>query len=393
MKQITAFHLVVKVLVTLVSLSLCLLAGMRVSQRAIAAELTQVAATVETAPVPSSGDAADDPAIWIHPTDPAMSLILGTDKRGGLAVYDLDGAEVQYLADGQINNVDLRYNFPLGGAQVSLVTASNRSDSSMAIYTVNAATRQLQDAAARVINPGISVYGACMYRSPFTGKYYLYVNSKAGEVEQWELFDNGSGKVDGSLARTFSVGSQTEGCVADDVLGSFYIGEEDIGIWKYGAEPGSGIGRAQVDSTGVGGHLTADVEGLTLYYARDGKGYLIASSQGSSEFVIYKREGNNDYVMTFQVVAGNGIDAVTVTDGIDVVNFPLGMAFPHGVFVAQDTSNDGGNQNFKLVPWRAIATAGSSALTIDTLWDPRQVGADGQLIFDISAYVPLVMSK
>lgn len=74
-----------------------------------------VAATVETAPVPHTGDAADDPAIWINPSDPSQSTILGTDKLGGLAVYSLAGAQLQYRPDGEINNIDLRYNFPLGG--------------------------------------------------------------------------------------------------------------------------------------------------------------------------------------------------------------------------------------------------------------------------------------
>src|SRR5262245_31952618 len=62
--------------------------------------LGSVAATVETDPVPHDGDAADDPAIWVHPTDPAKSVILGTDKRGGLALYDLAGRQIQYLPGG-----------------------------------------------------------------------------------------------------------------------------------------------------------------------------------------------------------------------------------------------------------------------------------------------------
>ena len=35
----------------------------------------------------------DDPAFWIHPTDRAKSLVIGTDKDtdGALYVYDLDG--------------------------------------------------------------------------------------------------------------------------------------------------------------------------------------------------------------------------------------------------------------------------------------------------------------
>ena len=41
-------------------------------------------------------------------------------------------------------------------------------------------------------------------------------------------------------------------------------------------------------------------------------------------------------------------------DGIDATAASLGPAFPQGVFVAQDGKNEGGNQNFKLVPWQAI---------------------------------------
>jgi len=338
----------------------------------------QVAATVETEPVPSEGDAADDACIWIHPTAPSQSTIIGTDKEGGLAVYDLAGHTLQYLPDGRLNNVDIRYQFPLGGKFVDLVTAANRSNNNIAIYKVNRDTRELEHAAARAILTGIKVYGSCMYcsRPPRTrgqGKYYFYVNSKKGEVQQWELFDNGSGKVDARKVRAFDAGSQTEGCVADDELGYFYIGEENVGIWKYGAEPTDGTERTMVDSTDGRGHLTKDVEGLTIYYATNGTGYLIASSQGSDEFVIYRREGDNAYVATFRIAASNGIDKVTETDGIDVVNSYLGSAFPKGVFVAQDDKNDDGNQNYKLVPWQIIAKAVSPPLKIDASWNPRKL--------------------
>ena len=35
-----------------------------------------ITATIETDPVPTGGDAADDPAIWVHPSDPAQSTII-----------------------------------------------------------------------------------------------------------------------------------------------------------------------------------------------------------------------------------------------------------------------------------------------------------------------------
>jgi 3-phytase len=199
-----------------------------------------------------------------------------------------------------------------------------------------------------------------------TEDVYVFVTSKSGELEQWVLFDDGTGLVDGSLVRRFDVGTQSEGCAADDEHGVLYVGEEDVGIWRYAAEPDAGESRQLVDQTGAGGHLSADVEGLTLYYASDGGGYLIASSQGDNSYVVYERDGSNDYVGTFEIAPGGGIDGTEITDGVDVTNADLGGAFPYGLFIAQDTYNPGGHQNFKLVPWDTIADAFPTPLTIDT---------------------------
>jgi 3-phytase len=325
--------------------------------------IKSVQATVETEPVPVWGDAADDIAIWVHPNVPALSTVIGTQKKGGLVVYDLTGQQIQYLPDGRMNNVDLRYHFPLGDESVTLVAASNRELGSIALYKVNPQSRQLENVAAGTIVVGLEKkpYGLCMYHNPSTHQYYVFVNDKNGSVEQWEVFDNGNAAVEARRVRSFRVGSQTEGCVADDQLGELYIGEEDVGIWKYSAHPNGSAARTQVDTTDSGGHLTADVEGLTIYYGEHGSGYLIASSQGDDTFSIYQRSGNNEYIGTFQIVANPAmkIDRVSDTDGIDVINVPLGAAFPYGIFVAQDgwNSHPIDKQNFKLVPWEEIADA------------------------------------
>src|SRR3546814_16085121 len=93
-----------------------------------------VTALVETVPAGSYGDAADDPAIWANPGDPAASLVIATDKKAGLYVYDMRGEVVQFLPDGQMNNVDLREGFALSGGQVVLFTASTRHDDRLDIY-------------------------------------------------------------------------------------------------------------------------------------------------------------------------------------------------------------------------------------------------------------------
>jgi parallel beta-helix repeat protein len=332
-----------------------------------------VSATVETDPVHHSGDAADDAAIWIHPTDPSLSTVIGTDKLGGLAVYDLSGRQVHRYTDAKPNNVDIRYGFPLGGHSATIVVTSEKSDNSLRVYEVDEATRGLRPVSARTLSVGIGLYGLCLYKSPVTGRYYAFDSDSSGTLQQWELFDDGAGRVDARKVRQISTGTTTEGCAADDRTGDLFVAEEDVAIWRYGAEPGSGTARTQVDAVGAG-RLVADIEGLALYYGRDGAGYLLASSQGSSSFVVYDRQPPHAPVTTFTVGAG-AVDAVSYTDGIDVTNAYLGPAFPEGVFVAQDDRNDVGNQNYKLVPWGSIARAGSPTLLVDTGYDPRTGGA------------------
>ena len=318
-----------------------------------APRVQEVVAAVETEPVSTGGDSADDPTLWVNPSDAQQSLVIGTNKKRGLAVYDLTGKEIQFLADGPMNNVDHRDDFPLDGKKVPLVTASNRSSNSIAIYKIDVETRMLENVAAGVIKT-IEAYGACMYHSNKTGKFYYFGTSKQGVVEQYELFDAGQGKVSAKKVRQINVGTQLEGCVADDEAGFLYVGEEDVGIWKYQAEPDANLERIKVDGVGTGGNLVADVEGLTIAYGTDGKGYLIASSQGNNTYAVYRREGTNAYVKSFRIVAGGKIDRVTETDGIHVTTANLGPLFPKGVFIAQDGSDDTGKQNFKLVPWHLI---------------------------------------
>ena len=321
-----------------------------------------VSATVETEPVATFGDAADDPAIWVHPENPELSLIIGSQKKHGINVYDLSGKLLQSRADGHINNIDLRYDFPLGEQSVALVAGSNRSSDSVSVYSVDQDSRTLVDVADGVIPTGmIDPYGACMYRSAKTDQYYVFVNDTGGVVKQWLLRDNGQQKVAADLVREFAVGSQTEGCVADDETGALYIGEEDFGIWKYSAEPDGGEDRTLVDSTDENGNLTDDVEGLAIFYGDSGSGYLVASNQGADNYALYERAGENKFVGLFHVVADDvtGIDGASETDGLDVSSANFGPGFPGGLFVVQDGRNitPDERQNFKLVPWQRISDA------------------------------------
>lgn len=312
----------------------------------------------ETESVASGDDAADDPAIWVHPEDPLKSLVIGTDKQAGLAVYDLKGKQVSFCPDGEMNNVDLRTDFPLGGKSIVLVGASNRTSDSIALYALDPTSGSLTSVTARPLETGIAVYGFCLYRDSKNGEHYAFINSKRGAVQQWRIFDNGEGTIDAEKVVQFDVGSQVEGMVADDERSLLYVGEEKVAVWRYPLPVDlEEIIRFPVDIKAPLGNVIEDVEGLTLYLTPHVTGYLIASNQGNNEFLVYERTGDNRFLGSFRIAGANGIDGVTETDGIDVTSASLGPEFEGGLLVVQDDEDDQGNQNFKYVRWADVAQA------------------------------------
>lgn len=383
-------------------------------------------------PIDQQAD-ADDPAIYVNANDAAKSLVITVAKNAGLRVYDLNGQQLQAINPGvtaenpegiRYNNVDLLYGFQLGNQQVDLAVATDRRNDKIVIFKINPGATDgnyLQDITApqlrTIFRPPLfefqpfdeqsHAYGIAAYKSPVSGKSYAFVNRRnTGDMAQLELIDAGDGTIRTRLVRSFTVPvpdfagveeapeAQLEGMVVDQETGFLYIGQEDVGIWKYEAEPKGKTAGVLIDRVKeLGGeHLEADVEGLTIYYGPDGTGYLLASSQGDNKFIVYSREGNNDYLHTFAVGSNGAIDSVEESDGADVINLPLGPQFPFGLFVTQDGSNDPPtlveddgeleniSTNFKYVPWQNIANGFAKPLLIDTTsYNPRQPQAQSLL--------------
>ena len=322
--------------------------------------IAPITPVVETVPVTHAGDAADDIAVWVNPTDRAQSAIIGTDKNGALDVYSNTGARISTITGGNYNGVDLRTGFLLGGQSSTLVGATNRTTNQVQFFKLDPVTRTLTSVGSFAIHVSGEIYGLTMYRST-AGQYSAFVVTKTGNLEQFRLNDAGPLKVSATSVRTIAVGSISEGMVVDDDQGLLYVAQEDVGIWRYGANSGDGSGRTLIDSVS-NGQLKADIEGLALYTAPNNQGYLIASSQGSDDFVVYDRVGYT-YVTRFKISSG-AIDGVNGTDGIEVVSASLGGNLSEGAFIAQDNSNDVGRQNFKFVSWGDISRAQGIPLLI-----------------------------
>ncbi|MFQ5604976.1 MAG: phytase [bacterium] len=322
---------------------------------------TVVAPTVSTAPTAGN---ADDPAVWIHPTDPSKSVIIGTDKDAGIYVWDMDGNELQHIQQGtKTNNVDVRYGIQLGGVMVDVVAANLRDAGKLAVFKVNRdyssgdVLVQIADKDSKGNDIQKDSYGFGLYRRAMDGALFVFERPKnGGEVRQYRIEDDGTGEdVTVTAVRDLNYnGGTAEGFVADDELAFVYITEEAKGIHKFYADPQQSADEIGFFASKDG--ISGDREGLALYACKDGTGYLVLSSQGNSTFKIYERQGDNKFIKTIEPLDHKGKSGLG-TDGLDVNSAGVPPNFPNGFVVAHDEAG----ARYHLYDWAQIA---ESNLTI-----------------------------
>lgn len=291
-----------------------------------------------------TGDIADDPAIWVDPTNSANSVVIGSKKAasgGGLAVYNLAGDQIQFLGAGELNNVDIR---TVNGKVVVLTT--ERGSNTLKFFYFNPTTRQLT--AAGGFATGFEPYGGCLYQNGANLYGFVTNRNSPWDFDQYTL-TVGASAVTGSKVRDLTTSSLSESCVADDEAGTVYLSQETSGVYRYAAAPTGGTARTAIAPVGQNG-VTADVEGLAIARGRgDGhKDHLIVSSQGANTYQVFEIGG--PFKKSFTVAASGTVDAVTGTDGLEITRTDLGPLYPNGLLVVHDTSNSGGTaSNFKYV--------------------------------------------
>ncbi|MCC7173671.1 MAG: phytase [Bryobacterales bacterium] len=336
----------------------------------------EIRAVLATAAV---ADDADDPAIWIHPSDPARSLILGTNKvkspRGALVVFGLDGAIRQVAGElDRPNNVDVEYGLRLGGGTVDIAVVTERLQRRLRVFRIAADGSGITDITAfgqtgvlaGRTGAGAEPMGIALYRRPRDGVVFAIVAPKTGPregyLEQYRLEDNGEGRVRAAWVRSFgnfSGAGEIEAVAVDDTLGYVYYADERCGIHKYHADPshsGAPLELALFGQTGFSG----DREGIAIYERDARTGYIVCTDQikGSSQYRIYRREGApgkpHDHSELLKIAAGGAHS----TDGIEVTSAALGPRFPHGLLVAMNSKD----RNFLLYRWEDVAHSGTPKL-------------------------------
>ena len=304
----------------------------------------------------------DDPAIWVNPTDPNKSLIIGTDKDedGALYVFDLQGNAVDSLIVRGIrrpNNVDVGYGLDLGDRKVDFAVTGERMTSKLRFFSLPA---------MKEINlGGIEVYegesgpyfrdlmGVALYQDKTTGKNYVIAGRKNGPTDgnylwQYEILGK-DGQISLSLVRKFGSYSgkkEIEAIAVDAELGYIYYSDEGVGVKKYYADPEKG--NEELAFFAQEG-FSDDHEGISIYKLDDTTGYILVSDQGSNLFHVFPREGSSSNPHEHNLITKIPTSTIS-SDGSESISLALGPDFPHGLFVAM--SDD---KTFQIYRWEDMA--------------------------------------
>lgn len=328
-----------------------------------------------TQPVPVNE--VDDGAFWIHPTDPAKSLLLAANERRGLEVHDCDGLLLKHVDDGlRPNNVDVAYGVATkdGVTDVAIASCFSPAALGVKVWRIDAAKSKLVDATQGTILAafdGAKPLGLCAWTDPATRRCTYFVTHEEGGVEQHELVPEAGERFSSKRVRSLSFGAKVEGCVVDGERGRVYFAEEDRGVWSAPLDPRDETAPGLVIRVGESG-LLADVEGLAIYPTRDGGGYLLVVGQGPkgsrSRVHVYERGGAHAHLLEIDPAAG-AHGTLQRTSGLAVTNRATSPRFPRGLLAVNDHDNPNGSEDLKLYDWGVIADAGG--LVVDTTWDPR----------------------
>ncbi|MBK8818194.1 MAG: phytase [Saprospiraceae bacterium] len=303
---------------------------------------------------------SDDPAIWVHPTDPSKSLIIGTDKggdtgEGGLYVFDLSGKidRKKTVVLSRPNNVDIAYGLMVNGRKTDIAVAAERNTNSIRVFSLPE-MKSLDGGGIPVFadSPQKSPMGVALFTHK-SGDIYAIVGRKTGPVTgylyQYKLTVDDNGQVSGSLVRKFGQFSgkkEIEAIVVDNELGYVYCSDEGVGVRKYYAHPDSSdIELALFATKGV----RQDHEGLSIYKANEGTGYILLSDQQANAFQIFPRQGTVDNPHDHPLIK-KIFTSTMESDGSDISNVSFNTTFNNGLFVAMST--DG---TFQFYRWEDLA--------------------------------------
>jgi 3-phytase len=246
---------------------------------AVVVPVTQTRAFVDDASGSPAYADADDPAIWVHPTRPERTVVLGTLKEGGLAAFDLRGrtlgtypappAPTPDAKPGRYNNVDVLSGVRVGDRKRNLAFVSDRGRDRIRVYEVDGrgsavgskvltdvtdpGARPVFSASEADVDDQRNAYGLAAGFDRRTGAPLVLTNRRSEtRVALLRVVAGAGGSVGTEVVSTVDLpssfvmpdgstwtpcgdpgdGPQAEGMVVDSAHGVAYVAQEDVGIWR-----------------------------------------------------------------------------------------------------------------------------------------------------------------
>ena len=271
-------------------------------------------------------------------------VIVASGDLGGLELFGLDGQPIQTIAGGEIHAVDARSD-----EQRTLIAALDRQAGRLRVFARDSASGAVTPIDAREIKLGFSGEGLCLYRSARDNALYAYAMGRNGELDQWLLYPAADGMVDGRVVRRLRLASEAKFCVADDKTGALYVAQQDVGVWRYDADPESDPIPVIVDINRLG-RIASEVGGLALVDGGPSASFLIAANNGASDYNVYDRNAQDRWVGAFRLDGGPAIEEPA---GLFATRAPVGAAFPSGLLLVADDANR--RADVKIVTWSDVA--------------------------------------
>jgi 3-phytase len=347
-----------------------------------------VTTSVETPPLyddEAGGNASgDDPAIWVHPEDSDLSLVVATAKEGGLRAYSVAAAELQSVAataapraggvPGRYNNVDIAYGLDVAGEATDVAVVSDRYNDQLRFFAIDPAGSDAAEPLTEITAPELeflfspdretvaedqTAYGLAVYQ-PNDGETYAVVTQEGNATIATARLTTGADGVgytdvehlampdefplpDGTTwvpCEEPGVGPQLEGLAVDRRTGTLYAAQEDVGLWRVPLPLGSGEPRLvdRVEDFGVHDAYDPETEecvpvdpqarsygGKNL--VADAEGVDIWYGPGRKGYVIVSSQGDDTYGVYDLRGRNRSLGSFRVAgDGVDDVNGSDGLA-------------------------------------------------------------------
>lgn len=326
------------------------------------AQTATVAATGATAAYPTDAGNEASASVWPHPSDPSRSVLVVADPSAGLLALPLDGGAPAQLSGGSWAGVSVREQFPLAGARVTLLAASQRDAGVVRLFTLSEGL-SLQHRGEITPTSASGLSGTALDFNPSTLEASVFLSRTSPfAVEQHLLTDLQDGGLSGAPVRTLTQGSAASNLAVDVENGVLFVAEDALGVRAYDADPFGGTSGTLLAT--VTAPFGAPIGGLALYPSSLDEGYLLVGDPSGDRFHLLEKEGAFTQIGPVEIRETDSAQVSQSPNAIAVFNRPAG-GFDAGVLAIEDRDPVAARSRFLLVPWQDVAGAFQPPLAVD----------------------------